>query len=267
MEIELRLVLLAVGLIIILVVGMDLFKRRKTERAIQGERLPIDLDPEILLNPITDKNDHIHLSEDKMYDLENIISDYASDATETEEYIDIAPHTVNQYADIDHDLIEDVAEEISSDETKDTEEKAIPEDIVAVSIMSRDVNGFNGSTLLHALENANLYFGKNDIFHRYSNDDGTGEHIFSVVKAVEPGYFYLETLTDEYIPGITLILVPEQLKNPQAGFDKFVRTAKQLAFVMNGELLDHQRQPLTLATIEAYRKKIQLKYERSQFAY
>lgn len=267
MEIELRLVLLAVGVIIILVVGMDLFKR-KSERSVVRERLPIEHDPEMILEPIADKTDHIHLSEDKMYDLENIMSDYIADTSETEEYVDVASDAIDQYADTDHDLVADeYAAEETVDEAQNLQQKPIPKDIITVSIMSRDVNGFNGSTLLHALENANLYFGKNDIFHRYSNDDGTGEHIFSVVKAVEPGYFYLETLTDEYIPGIILILVPEHLKNAQAGFDKFVRTAKQLAFAMNGELLDHERQPLTLATIEAYRKKIQLKYERAQFAY
>ena len=80
-----------------------------------------------------------------------------------------------------------------------------------------------------------------------------------MVKAVEPGYFYIETLAQEYVPGVTLILIPEQTDNPHMAFDKLIRTAKQMAFSLNAELLDHERKPLTLETISHYNKQAQQK--------
>jgi len=118
--------------------------------------------------------------------------------------------------------------------------------------MSRDRHGFKGADLLNAATNAYFYFGKKDVFHRFDNEDGSGQLLFSLIKAHEPGYFYIDLLKQEHISGIALIMLPDELENSALALDKLIRAAKQIAFALNGELLDNNRQALTLTTINDY---------------
>jgi len=173
-----------------------------------------------------------------------------------ETHIDIAPQplTIDPMLDFFDDNIDKM--QLASTYT---EPAPIPENILTITIRSREVYGFKGANLLSAIKNAHLHFGKNDVFYRYENEDGKGEALFSLVKSTEPGYFYLETLLQEHIPGIILILLVDRVNNPQLALDKMVRTAKQIAFALNAELLDDQRQTLTLETIEQYKRQAQRK--------
>ena len=64
-------------------------------------------------------------------------------------------------------------------------------------------------------------------------------------------------MKQEHVSGVTLILLPDNLTNPQFALDKLIRAAKQIAFALNGELLDHKREALTLTTINSYAAQIQ----------
>ncbi len=160
------------------------------------------------------------------------VSDYAAEYVE--KYVAEVPEYIEEYGTAESELLPQPK-------------------LITVSIMSREPYGFEGANLMAALASAQLDFGKNDVFHRYEDN----RILFSVVNAVEPGYFFIETLAEDHIPGITLILLPEQMANPLAVFEKFIRAAKQVAFAINGELLDMQHKPLTLETIELYRKDVQ----------
>ncbi len=210
MEIQLRVVLLGVGLLILLVVAYDFFKRKSTA----GNSEP--LEPNF-------KHDNMYEHvEPEMYSAD--VEQYNLDS---EAYMDYA--------------------EISDSKSDDTSH------IITLTIMARDQYGFEGADLLAALAGANLEFGKNDMFHRYEGD----ESIFCVVNAMEPGYFILETLPNEHISGITLILLPDRVADPCLAFDKLIRATKQIAFALNGEMLDHFKLPLTLETIEQYRREVE----------
>lgn len=222
MEVELRVVLLIVGLIILLVVGIDLFRRKTSMQ--NAVKIATQQREEYLSQPFFDPV--------------------------VEETLTSAPNYNDQHEPLLQDEIPD-----SLDYSKVENLKPIPNNIISITLRARSPYGFKGSSLIDALHKANLHFGKNNIFYRYFDDSGTGEVLFSAVKAVEPGYFSMETLSNEYIPGITLILLPEQVENPYMALDKLVRTAKQMAFSLNAELLDHDRKALTLETIERYHKQ------------
>ncbi len=211
MEIQLRLVLLIVGVLILLVVAIDIYRRRPLKDLSIAGSPPADFKTEDLCEP-----------------------------------------ALNLY-DVEHELELDLAHHLAADTTESNVEEDIPKRIISISILARTTNGFDGDTLLKALHSAHLYFGKYDIFHRHEQEDGRGTILFSLLKAVEPGYFYIDTLAQERIQGVTLVLLPDELVNPLNALDKLVRTAKQMAFALNGELLDENKQPLTLATLEAYR--------------
>jgi cell division protein ZipA len=222
MEIELRVVLLGVGLLILLVVAYDFFKRKPSLEKGDGRDLPV--------------NHKVATSEKRS-----------------------AP-SIDEY--IEKDIYETSAVDLATDSpaAEMLEEVLLIDDfqaehptqhIITVSIMSRDQYGFSGDQLLNAIEAAEFTFGRGQIFHRYEGE----ETLFSVVNAMEPGYFIIETMPQEHIPGITLILLPDQVKNPVLAFDKMIRAAKQIAFAVNGELMDHFKNPLTLETINQYRQE------------
>lgn len=222
MDIQLRIILLVVGLLILFGVAIDIFRRRPAKQtAIDNfDTVDIETRPE-------SSDRYIERSE-----------------PELESELDFVPDFIPELdLDIDLDLIPD---------------EPPPEpitNVIAIYIMARSPHGFSGAELSNALRNAHLHF-KNKMFYRYEQDDGTGESWFSLAKAVEPGYFNIETLPYEKVPGITLIMLPNKVTRPVLALDKLIRTAKQIAFVLNGELLDDKRQALTLSTIENYKVQI-----------
>jgi cell division protein ZipA len=49
---------------------------------------------------------------------------------------------------------------------------------------------------------------------------------------------------------------PAVLDNPQVVFDDFVETVKLMTIELDGEALDHERKPLTDATIQLIRRSL-----------
>lgn len=243
MEIELRVVLLGVGLIILLVVAYDFFKRKATannmdptEATSTRKYVQDYVDPDIyhtnrVQHEVKLPGNSFTLTDDLEED--TIVSDIYTESLQAEDQDEYDINTDPEYY-----------EDKKVDDTRH---------IITLTIMSRDQYGFEGGDLLAALEGAGLEFGKSSLFHKFEED----QSIFCVVNAMEPGYFMLETLTNEHVPGITLILLPDSVANPVLAFDKLIRAAKQIAFALNGEILDHFKLPLTLETIELYKQEVE----------
>lgn len=134
------------------------------------------------------------------------------------------------------------------------EPKKIPEDVMILNLMARQPGVFGGRKMLEAFQEAYLYFGEMNIFHRHENMDGSGQIIFSLASAVEPGIFQISKMETFVTPGLTLFFVLEKPNQSIAAFELMLRTAKQLAMRLDGELKDSQHKYLTLPTIEKYRE-------------
>lgn len=259
MEIQLRIVLMCVGLLILFGVAIDMFKRRPVRQG-SGASFVNNSNNELLrtTSSVTQST-----AQEASFD----VLDNGSQQTEFvrinpeldpmhEPYFDDSASDDIEYVSAAR-IIEPASVQITAPTQAPAADMSLFQDIFAVNIMSRTTNGFDGDTLYKALSNAHFYLGNNNIFYRHENDDGTGEQLFSLLKAVEPGYFDLELLSHQTVPGVTLLLLPGRVAKPIAALDKLVRAAKQIAFVLNGELLDHARQALTVATIDSYKAKIQ----------
>lgn len=129
-------------------------------------------------------------------------------------------------------------------------------ELIILNIMARQPGVFLGKRLFDALNEAHIFYGEMDIFHRYENLDGTGETVFSLASVVEPGVFVLSKLDTFSTPGITLFFKTTKLNQSIAAFELMLRTAKQLAARLDGELKDDQRRPLTEQAIENYRDRV-----------
>lgn len=131
-------------------------------------------------------------------------------------------------------------------------------DIIILSIMARQPGTFFGRNLLEAFQEVHLFYGDRQIFHRYENQDGTGQKIFSIASAVEPGYFDLSKIDSYKTPGLTLFFALSRPNQSIAAFEQMLRTAKLLAMRLDGELQDDRRRSLTVQMIEQYRERVRI---------
>ena len=131
-------------------------------------------------------------------------------------------------------------------------------DIIMLHIMAPRLQPFLGEQLMEAFEGVNLYYRENQIFHRHENNDGTGKLLFSVVSAIEPGYFDLDKIQNFKTPGITLFFALRHPNHSIAAFESMLRTARQLAADLGGEVRDDKHKILTSQAVEGYRERIRL---------
>lgn len=139
-----------------------------------------------------------------------------------------------------------------------------PEEIITLNIMARKPAIFTGKKLKSAFADAHLFYGDRQIFHRFDNMDGTGAQLFSVVSSVEPGFFELSAMDTLETPGITLFFLTSTPNHSVYAFELMLRTAKQLAIRLDGELKDDRHRVLTSQIIESYRECIRMQPEELQ---
>lgn len=141
--------------------------------------------------------------------------------------------------------------------------KAVQE-VVIISVQSRHKGGFNGRTLESALKGHCYYFGEKNIFHRHVGDNPENPILYSIAQATEPGAFDLEKIKFQRVPGVVVFMIlPIEHENPVQVFEQMLKSARQLAATLNGELCDGQHNQLTSQTIEHYKELIQDNHRRT----
>lgn len=112
---------------------------------------------------------------------------------------------------------------------------------------------FTGQRLLECLVDNNMQFGEMSIFHRH----GSGEFTeFSLVNAVEPGTFDMNTIDSLKTPAVSLFMRVHEQPEPVRVFDEMISVAESLANELGGEVKDETRSVLTPQTVEHGREKI-----------
>ena len=94
-------------------------------------------------------------------------------------------------------------------------------------------------TVLLALRAAGLRHGRYGIFHKQP-DDFSDDPQFSVANLTEPGSFDLARASETRIPGMSFFMVLPGPGDAVERFDDMVRTARDLARELNGDLRDEQ---------------------------
>ncbi|UXH38549.1 cell division protein ZipA [Pseudomonas promysalinigenes] len=168
------------------------------------------------------------------------------------------------------DLFADADEAFTADNSRNNgfaaagnSAKELPpvEEVLVISVISRDEGGFKGPALLQNILESGLRFGEMDIFHRHESMAGHGEVLFSMANAVKPGIFDLDDIDHFSTRAVSFFLGLPGPRHPKQAFDVMVAAARKLAHELNGELKDDQRSVLTAQTIEHYRQRI-VEFER-----
>ena len=126
-------------------------------------------------------------------------------------------------------------------------------EIIQFYILAKNEEGFNGFDLYNAFQIVGLEYGSLKIFERLDDHRLVD---FGVACLVESGTFPEKNLETFFCRGIVFFMQPAILDDAVAVFDDFVDTIKLLEIELNGEALDHKRQPLSDETIQLIRQSL-----------
>lgn len=138
-----------------------------------------------------------------------------------------------------------------------------PQEVIVLNIMAPQGERFYGNELLPLLMELQLRFGDMDIFHRHSQNDGTGPVLFSLANMVKPGTFELSSMTEFETPGLSLFMTLPAGEDSMHAFALMAQAAKRLTQELRGELKDETRSAMTQQTFEHYKQRV-AEFERKR---
>ena len=131
-----------------------------------------------------------------------------------------------------------------------------PEQIIAIHVLARGGEAFNGRELWQYLLAANLRFDEMKIFSKFENHRENAKPVFRVANVVNPGTFDADNIEEFTTPGVSMFMVlPAPIDNMRA-FEQMLTVARGIARTFQGRLLDSTRQELTQQSIEQARRSI-----------
>lgn len=132
------------------------------------------------------------------------------------------------------------------------------EEIIVISVMAREEEGFSGTALLDLMLACGLRYEREmGIFHRFETEDPESRLQFSMVNVVKPGTFPIEAIDDFRTPGVTLLMPLPGAEDCGAAFEAMVETAMVVVRHLGGELKDEHQSVMTAQTVEFARQRVQ----------
>lgn len=156
--------------------------------------------------------------------------------------------------------------EAKTEYTEKLSDRVAATEVVVINVVVKGQDCFDGERLMQSILSSGMRFGDRAIFHRYSNDNGTGKILFSMANGVEPGRFDIDQLEQTATPILSFFMGLPGPEDPLRAFTRMVETARKLALDLGGELKDEQLSVMTSQTIEHCRQRI-IDYERKQLTH
>lgn len=137
----------------------------------------------------------------------------------------------------------------------DAQKLVSDEQLLVLHVRARNQHGFNGTDLLQVLLACDMRYGDRDILHRHEGAGGVGSLQFSVANMVEPGTFNLEDINSFRTPGVSFFMRLPGPDNPEEAFECMLETANCVVKNLDAELLDEHHQTASVREIEALRSR------------
>jgi cell division protein ZipA len=132
----------------------------------------------------------------------------------------------------------------------------IDPEVFMLNVVARNRDGFRGEDILHILLACDLRFGDMNYFHRHEFEAGRGAIQFSVANMMQPGVFDIDNMADFNTPGLVFFLTLPGPEDMMKAFDYMLETAQAVARNLEGDVLDESRSVLTKQTLEHTRQRI-----------
>ena len=191
---------------------------------------------------------------------------------ELERYANSASRYEDHYQSVDEEYDDAYAAQDNVVRAHPTLEKALRHDVngehaketlananelVVISVLSRDPEGFDGDKLLELMMACGLrYCRAMGVFNRFETESHNSELQFSMVNVLKPGTFPIEEMDEFVTPGITFLMPLPGAVDSSAAFEAMVETAMVVVRHMGGELKDENRSVMTAQTIEFARQRV-----------
>lgn len=134
----------------------------------------------------------------------------------------------------------------------------VPINVISLTIMAMKSRPFAGYDIIRTLEENNLHHGEFDIYHRHKYRNGKGPLYFSVASIVKPGTIDPRRVGELSTPGLALFMELDNPKHDRAVFKQALSTAHHIAKTLGGVVCDNKRVPLRESSLESYAEKINL---------
>lgn len=118
------------------------------------------------------------------------------------------------------------------------------ERIVSLYVVSREGSKFNGADLVVAAEKAGLEFGDMGIYHRLVDGHPEQGPIFSVANLTKPGNFDMTRVATMQTSGLSFFMALPGPVPALDAWDAMLPTAQRLAELLDGLVLDEERNAL-----------------------
>ena len=135
--------------------------------------------------------------------------------------------------------------------------------IVTVYLAARSGSMLGGSDIVVAAEKAGLVYGYMGVFHRLVDNHPEQGPIFSVANLVKPGSFEMANIQDLRTPGISFFMALPGPMSALDAWDAMLPTAQRMAELLDGVLLDEERNALGRQRIAHIREDLR-NYDRKQ---
>ena len=128
------------------------------------------------------------------------------------------------------------------------------EELLILGVMAKSDEPFGGDELVAALLGQGLKFGDMGIFHRTHGE--SGQRLFSVANALEPGTFDLSDLSELKTPGLTFFMQLPVPGDALETLEDMILSARTVAAALGGDVKDDTMSALTGQTVEHLKQRI-----------
>jgi len=236
----LRVVIIAVGLLVIVgMLGWHFFKNKNLlgSASFFSAQRPDDDDDD-------DDNNNEEEEDDAAQD-----NDKLSAKKEAEIAEPIVQHDLGE----PQNAVASVTHNHDDDDLEEPVPRFVAPEIIQFSVVAKTPEGFNGMDLRHAFLIAHMEYGKLKIYERIDENRMVD---FGAACLVEPGTFPETDLDLFFCPGVVFFMQPGILDDAQKVFNDFLEAVNLVAFELDGNIIDHERKPLTNATIMLLKQSI-----------
>lgn len=150
--------------------------------------------------------------------------------------------------------------EISTDDDtshdEQDEQDVLHNDYIILHIQAPEGLPIQGASLLPLLLTLGFKYSEEGFFNRHEDASGQGPVLFRLVNMYNPGTFDVDNMEQFQTGGVSLFMTLPCEGEALASFNMLHNAAKKLADEFGGQILDHNRLPLDVATTRQYVEKV-----------
>ncbi|MFC0116352.1 cell division protein ZipA C-terminal FtsZ-binding domain-containing protein [Pseudoalteromonas xiamenensis] len=150
--------------------------------------------------------------------------------------------------------VEDKAEPEKNE--SESEPVAEPSDFIILHISMPEGLTMAGSKLLPCVLSLGFKYSEEGFFNRHVEPSGNGPVMFRLVNSFNPGTFDIDNMEQFSTAGVSLFMTLPCEGDSLAAFNMLHSAAKKLAEEFGAEVLDSNREPLSVAMVRTYVEKV-----------